>query len=430
VAIERVATLLQQIGALSERGSLLDAYPRPHPTAYVPLRRSRIARVLGFSIEPAFVEETLHRLGFRLEPGSPDTGTTGWTVAVPPWRVDVSREVDLIEEAARHRGYDAIPATFPDLTAPPPPPDARLARAAQIRRVLTAAGFSEATTFTFIERGAAEAFAEEAAVVPIANPLSEKFAVLRPAMVPGVLDSAAHNRRRAVPDVRLFEVGSRFAAGAPEQRALGIVWVGAAGAEHWSSKPRPADFFDIKGVVSRLVESFGIEGIWTPASAKGFVDGQTAALTADADGGTIPIGTVGRIDPAVARERGLPDGDAALAAEIDLDALARAAQPRDDLHVRPLPRHPAVVRDLSLVLDEALPAVAVRGTIQAAAPATLAEVRVFDRYRGPGVPDGSISLSLHLVFRAADRTLTDAEVQSAVDGIMAALARTHGAKRR
>ena len=113
-----------------------------------------------------------------------------------------------------------------------------------------------------------------------------------------------------------------------------------------------------------------------------------------------------------------------------MDALAKVARPRDDLHVTPLPRHPAIVRDLSIVVDEALPGMTVRGTIQAAAPPTLVDVRVFDRYRGPGVPEGTVSLSLHLTFRAPDRTLTDAEVESAMSAIVTALERAHGARRR
>ena len=276
LAIERFIRLLYQINAVAERGALIDRYPRPRPAPVIQFRRTRFARVLGFDVEPDAVEDILLRLGVQVETAVADTGESAWSVTVPPWRVDVTREVDLIEEVARHRGYDVIPVTFPELTVPPGPPDARLARAAVVRRTLTAAGFSEATTFTFIERAAALAFADESGIVPLANPLSEKFAVLRPAMVSAVLDSVAHNRRRGVADVRLFELGSRFSPVLGEQRALGIVWVGTATREHWSAKPRPADFFDLKGVVSRLCESIGVAASWQPDVQKGFEEGATA----------------------------------------------------------------------------------------------------------------------------------------------------------
>ena len=158
---------------------------------------------------------------------------------VPTGRIDVAREVDLIEEVARHHGYDRVPARFPVLVAPPPPNDPRSAQARHLRGVMTGAGFFEAMTFGFIAEAAAAPFAPAGDIVGIANPLSETFAVLRPSLIPGLLDGIGHNRRREQPDVRLFEIGARFSRAAGERRAIAFAWTGAADPPHWSAPPAP-----------------------------------------------------------------------------------------------------------------------------------------------------------------------------------------------
>ncbi len=158
------------------------------------------------------------------------------------------------------------------------------------------------------------------------------------------------------------------------------------------------------------------------------VAGQSAAVSAN---GT-PLGFAGLLTPAIADTRGAPRQDAIVVAELDLDALSAGANVQFDA-VRPLPKHPFVVRDLSIVVDDALPAEIIRGTIRAAGDGTIAPlvgVRIFDRYQGKGVPDGKISLSLRFTFQAPNRTLTDAEVQSSFDQLLAALVREHHAVQR
>jgi phenylalanyl-tRNA synthetase beta chain len=332
--------------------------------------------------------------------------------------------VDLIEEVGRHYGFDRLEAAFPPLTQPAPAPDARIGRDRTVRRVLTAAGLSEAVTFGFVESKAAAPFeATSADTVAIANPLSAKFDTLRPSLLPGLVDAVAHNRRHGRRDVALFEIGARFTAGG-ETRAVAIAWTGAA-SDHWKDGVRDVDFFDVKGVVERLAEAVGVTPGFSPAAPPYLVAGHGAAITA----GAAPLGVMGQLAPAIADGRGAPRQDAIFVAEIDLDAAWTARSERGDA-VQPLPRHPFVVRDLSIVVDDALPAEIIRGNILAAgaaAPAPMVSVRVFDRYAGKGVANGRVSLSLRLTFQASDRTLTDAEVQQSVELILAALVREHGA---
>src|SRR5262249_4771518 len=158
-------------------------------------------------------------------------------------------------EVGRHYGFDKLAATFPAMTAPAPRPDPCVPRDRAVRKVLTAAGLSEAVTFGFIEARAAETFAgtEAPAFVPIANPLSASFDTLRASLLPGLVDAVARNRRHGRRDVALFEIGTRFSS-AGETRGIGIAWTGSATPEHWSGAPREVDFFDVKGAIELLCE--------------------------------------------------------------------------------------------------------------------------------------------------------------------------------
>ncbi len=419
-AMERVCALLETIGAGRARGAVVDRHPVHAEPTVLRLRRDKIQGLLGAAIPDTDVKRILESLGFALRDSA-----QGWDVTVPTRRVDCVREVDLIEEIARHYGFDRLPVTFPALTSAPAPVDPRITRARHLRTVLTAAGFSEAVTFGFVGEAAAAPFAGEGDLVAIANPLSENFAVLRPSALPGLVDAVSHNRRREQRDVRLFEIGNRFSRSAGERRAVACAWTGVAGGDHWSGGAREVDFFDIKGVAQRICEAVRVEMQTEPHLEKWLVPGRTAAVVSN---GT-RVGVAGQLAPAIAETHGLPQGEAVYVAEIDLDALEEAAGSRE-VRVEPLPRYPSVTRDVSILLDDTLPSADVRTTIRAAAPPTLVRVREFDRYQGKGIPENKVSLSLRLTFRSSDRTLTDTEVQAAMDAVLAALKTEQGAVQR
>ena len=420
-ALARAASLLEQIGA-AQAGTMVDVYPSPRKPIAITLRASRIERVLGMVVPHADVPRILEPLGFAIT----SSDEASWTITVPSFRVDVVREIDLVEEVGRHHGFDRLPSTFPLLVAPQPPQDPRTERDRKIRHVLTAAGLSESMTFAFIERAAATPFCPDGfEPAAIANPLSEKFAVLRPSMLPGLIDSCSHNRRRGRKDVRLFETGSRFTQSG-EGRAVGIAWSGAGDLAHWSTQPRAVDFFDVKGCVEVLCSALGLGGFEFAPAAIGFLSpGRSAVIQA---GGTT-VATLGQLLPSIAEQRGFPVGEEVFVAELDLDAVASRAAV-DDLRTTSLPKFPSIVRDLSILLADTLPAAAVRGTIRSTAPSLLQSVVEFDRYQGKGIPEGRLSLSLRLTFRSAERTLTDDEVDGAMNEIVAALEREHAAQRR
>jgi phenylalanyl-tRNA synthetase beta chain len=418
--LARASSLLQQIGA-GRPGLMVDVYPAPRVDLELKLRASRITRVLGMEVPAEDVPRILMGLGFGIREYDP----TLWLVTVPSHRIDVTREVDLIEEVGRHHGFDNLPATFPTLVAAQPPVDAVIEHERRLRGLLTAAGLSESMTFAFIERAAAEPFCSDGfEPAALANPLSEKFAVLRPSLLPGLIDSVSHNRRRGRKDVRLFEVGRRFIASG-ESRALGLAWAGGTDV-HWSAPQRAVDFFDLKGAVDLVLEGLGVEGPEYGAAAVPYLaPGRTAVARAqDRD-----VAVLGQLDPRLAERRGLPPGEEIYVAEFDLDAIGSVAG-LAELRTESLPRYPSIVRDVSILVHEALPAGVVRGTIRSAAPDTLVSIVEFDRYHGTGVPDGRISLSLRLTFRSPERTLTDAEVEAAMAAVVAALEAGHDAQRR
>lgn len=426
VALQRAVALLQQMKGGSVRGGLVDVYPAPRQPRPIHLRRERLSRVLGLTVPDAEVLRILNGLAIETVPAG-----DGWDAAAPTFRVDLLREVDLIEEVGRHYGLDKLDDAFPPVERASAAPSPAIARERLARRTLLAAGLSEAITFGFIDTKAASAFApdgNDAAIVAVANPLSAKFDALRPSLLPGLIDAVAHNRRHGRRDVALFEIGARFTMSGGEVRALAFAWTGAASDEHWSGSGREVDFFDAKGVVERLTEALSVPVTFAAGRRAYLQDGQVADVLV---AGT-SVGVVGRVLPAVLDRAGAPRQDAVFVAELDLEALGRGVHASDEA-VQALPRYPFVVRDLSIVVGESLPAEIIRGTIQSAAEAQaapLAAIAFFDRYQGKGVPEGSLSLSVRLTFQAPDRTLTDSEVQRAFDTILTALATRHGAVQR
>jgi phenylalanyl-tRNA synthetase beta chain len=420
LAMRRACALLKASGSGAARGQVVDAYPAPIAPRVMPLRRAKLAGLLGAAIPDADVTAILTSLGFGVSPAA-----DGWSITVPTRRVDALREVDLIEEVARHYGFDRIPVTFPTLRTAPAAMDPRITRARHLRQVLTGAGFSEAVTFGFIAEAAAAPFAADGDIAPIQNPLSETFAVLRPSALPGLLDALAHNRRREQRDVRLFELGNVFSRTAGERQSLALAWTGGSDAPHWSGAVADVTFFDMKGTLDRVCRALSVTVTAVPHAERWLVPGQAAALMS----GDRRIGVFGRLPKTLAERHGLPGDDAVFVAELDLDAAGTAGV-SPTLRVVPLPRYPSVTRDVAVLVSDTLPAAELRATIRRAGPASLADIREFDRYQGKGVPDGKVSLALRLTFRAGDRTLTDGEVQSAMDAIVKALASEHNAVQR
>ena len=405
LALARIAHLAERIGAGTTRPGLIDRHPRRIPDRMVPFRAVRAAALLGAPVASEEARRILVGLGFA--PGRPESDAI--PVRVPTWRGDIAREVDLIEEVGRHTGLDRIPSTTP------PAQGAEGLRPAQrrerlMRDVLAGAGLDEVITYSFVP-----ADGPVAAGPALANPLSEDQKVLRGSLVwPGLMSVMRTNARQGRHDLRIFETGRVFdAQGGRERERLALLMTGAAGPPHPAERAREADFFDLEGALEVLCARLGLGPLSMDRSgAPEFLHpGQSATV---AIGGT-RVGYAGALDPQRAGEweaRG-----AVLVAELDLEPLASAPAVR----VRPLPRFPAVERDVSVLCPQDASAAEVFGLVRAAAGPRLVSAIVTARFDRPPVPAGQVSLTFRLQFQDPARTLTGDEVQSAMDAVTSAL---------
>jgi phenylalanyl-tRNA synthetase beta chain len=404
-ALARIAHLAEKIGAGTVRPGLIDRYVRPIPRRTVSFRTARATALLGAPVPVADARRILTGLGFAV--GKPESDAV--QVEVPTWRSDVAREVDLIEEVGRHQGLNRLPSTIP------PAGGAEGLRPGQVRDrrmrdVLAGAGLDEVITYSFVPAGG-----PVPAGPVLANPLSEDHKVLRTSLVwPGLLTVMRTNLRQSRADLRLFEIGRVFGnGGGGEGSRVALLLTGAAAPLHHSGKPRAADFFDLKGVIDVLAARLGVGRLdMARDGAPEFLHpGQSATIRL----GERTIGYAGALHPDRAAEweaRG-----PVFVAELDVEALPAASPVR----ARPMPRYPAVERDLSVLCDADSSAADVADVLRAAAGPRLQAAEVTARYDRAPVPPGRVSLTFRLVFQDPSRTLTGDEVQAAMDTVAAAL---------
>jgi phenylalanyl-tRNA synthetase beta chain len=394
-----------------------DDLPQPVP---VTLRRDRLRRVLGVMVADAEVSRIFTALGMRVE-DAPD----GWRVTAPSSRFDIEREEDLIEEVARIYGYDNIPTHTPagalTLAAAP---EARIDELA-LREQLAARGHYEAVNLSFVpaELLARWGFGDQG--VPLANPLSADLAIMRPSLLPGLVESLRHNRARQQERVRLFEVARVFAAGDPplETPSLAIAACGGAHAEQWGVPARALDFFDLKGDLDALIAWGGEPQRWSVHADQlpGWLHPGRGARVAH-DG--VTVGFLGALHPQLAKVLDL--GPDVHVLEVALDPLLTRRLPR----ARPVARFPSVRRDLALDLPEAVSWSQIERVVRDTLGAVLSELKLFDRYSGKGVEAGRKSLAMGLILQDASRTLTDDDADRCVRDAVAALESTCKAKLR
>jgi phenylalanyl-tRNA synthetase beta chain len=427
---DRAAALILQIAGGSA------ARPTEAAKAVAPGRRvessvARLNAILGASFPENDVLESLRRIAAEL------TGdAAAFSFAPPSWRRDLATANDLAEEAGRFLGYDEIPyrmAPMPARTARVTPVEAESRRA---RTALAALGLCEAYNYDLLSEKALAACRLSADAQPrVAKPLSEDWALMRPSLLPGLLKNAEHNLNRGADAVRFFEIGKAYAVRGTEVeerwRAAGVL-LGPVLDARWQPARSPrAGFHDAKACVEDLLAKAG-EVSW-----KGLADagaGKTPsdplfhpvnALRAVVNG--IPVATVGWLHPRVARAFSL-EREGAVIFDADLDWLAgREAAP---VKYREFSALPSSRRDIAIVVAETVPYGALEAAIRKAAGADLQGVEPFDVYQGKGVEPGKKSVAVRLTFGAADRTLTDAETAKAVEAVVAALGKEHGATLR
>ena len=405
-----VQLILETAGGQAVPG-VVDAYPQKHAPRLVSLRHSRCDKLLGIEISPAQQSGYLTRLG--LQPvGAPTSETC--TVRIPSFRVDLKQEIDLIEEVARMYGVDNLPTRAPSSQPGSNPFDAVHDHLAEARRLLTGIGLWETQGQTLLPESAAARVA--ARLVPLQNPLSGDMNVLRPSLLPGLLDALQRNVNRKQMDLALFEIGRVFtpAAAAPlEEKRLGIALTGQRQPLFWSGAERDAkiDIYDLKGLLEEFFAHYGVRGLTFTRHAEptGFYV-ESAAITL----GKQTVGELGQIQPALARKLDLRDP--VVVAELNLDLLLARRNPAKSY--KPLPAYPSIRRDVAMVVPETVTHEAVLAAVRAAKPQNLESVALFDVFRGKNIPAGQKSLAYAFVYRSAEKTLTDAEAGAAHDKVV------------
>lgn len=446
----RAADLMRRLAGGEVAPGVADAYPRPTERRKVRLTSPEVERILGMRFTSEEIERVLRSLGYEVERQGDDL-----VAVVPPWRVDVSLPADLVEDVIRIVGYDALPSTMPDGPLPETETSETWKRDAEIRRTMTGAGYVETIHYTLtnqakllrlqvgdlasldpLSRAAAERVLPlDVEPLPILNPLSAELEVMRTTAIGSLLDSLVANLRHQDRDVCLFELGRiylRREGDLPEERPVLTAVSGAyRSGRAWGSREE-VDFFDVKGVAEALLDRLHVgEGVYRPIRHTLLHPARAAAIALGSVGPDGQpdlervVGVVGEVSDEVRRAFDLDQRAFLLALDLSR-VVALAAGPRYEA----LPRYPAVVQDVALVLDEATPAESVERAIRQAGGALVRRVELFDVYQGDPIPAGKRSLAYHVVYQAPDRTLRDEEAAAVHARIERALAIGLGAQLR
>jgi phenylalanyl-tRNA synthetase beta chain len=408
LSTDRAAELILNSGGGQLVGDIVDVSVGRRDLAPIALQIPEVQRILGNHVSTPEMLGILTRLGFEYAAEREDG--TEYTLTIPSWRLDVEREIDVIEEVARVYGYDKFPNTLPSFTGGVIElPDA--AKDAKVRASLLGLGYDEAVSLTFISKQDAQQFST-APALELANPLSAEASAMRTSLVPGMLDMLAWNLNRGTSNVRLFESGhvyegstSNAADKSAEPRCLLFAAAGEALA-HNISRPqetRPLTFFDLKGDVEDLVRGFEHSAAIYDAQVPAYYHpGRSARVVLD---GT-PVGQFGQLHPDVAAARKLKQE--IWLAEFDLETLYALGlrEPR----YQPLPRYPTVERDFSFTFADS---VLFENVQQAVTHLKIAELRSFEPveiFRGGNVPAGKYSMLVRALFQSNERTLREEEV--------------------
>ncbi len=417
LALERACDLLAEWADGEVVLGRIDLYPQPLRETVIALRPARTNAILGTQLAEAAIAGSLRRLGLAV-----DMSAEPLSVTVPTFRPDLVKEIDLIEEVGRMIGYDTLPETLPPARGQGGG-DAPLGRlTAQLRTLLIGQGLSEALTHSL---AAPSVFNDPALAerrVTIRQALSAELSSLRQSLVPNLLDVLARNARQRQADIRLFEVGKVFALGDKpgqyqEPRRVAAVLTGPN-----------IDFFAAKGLVEALASALHLPSVtFTAEERPQMHPGRTASVLLEGQ----PLGFVAEVDPDAVQEH--LDVPAALGRvavfELDADLLLTYADP--PLHYAPLPRFPAISRDLAMIVDVNTPYGLIESTAREAVSAALTEsITLQSIYTGERVAAGKKSVALRLTFRAPDRTLTDAEVDAQVADAERLLGERVGAEKR
>lgn len=427
-AAARAAELIVQVAGGRIVPGCVDADAKPYVARTVPLRHSRLRQILGADIPAADIERLLTAIGFGLE----SAGSDAWTCTVPPFRPDVSREIDVIEEVVRLWGLDRLP--MPEqISLPPvaPKPDREGVLREAVRDALVGAGYAEVFCNSLMPLSLAETWAGDAArVLQTLNPISQDMAALRPSLMPNALQTLRHNQANGQFFPRVFEMGHVFGAasyptlvpGVDERENVVAFVQGPANEAHWHVPSRPTDVYDVLGLLPVLSRTLRLPLEVRPEEP----DARFSQRVSVVSGKTV-VGAAGVLEPARVREAGIEG--AVFGMELELSALLRLALQVPTVRYSAFSRFPTVERDLAFLIPTEVAVGDVLRIIRQRGGAFLRDVSVFDVYAGDKLPPNMRSVAFRLIF-GADKTLKDVEVEKAVHNVIQVVSRQFGAQHR
>jgi phenylalanyl-tRNA synthetase beta chain len=413
--MERATSLLLSIVG-GHAGPVVEAVSDTHLPVreQVVLRRERLDRVLGHSIDDAQVTEILQRLGLDV---SFENGQ--WQANAPSYRFDIAIEEDLIEEVARVYGYNNIPNNAPTGSLAMLPSQESRLPLAQFKHVLLQRGYSETITYSFVDPKHQQALFPDIAGLVLPHPISSEMSVMRVSLWPGLLQAVSYNQKRQQPRVRLFETGLRFIPdeqgenGLRQEPMLAGVIAGNQLEQHWDGKDQAVDFYDVKGDVESVLQASGL------VADVDFVVAQHSALhpgqSAEIRLGDQLIGWLGAIHPQFEKSLGL--AGRTFVFELFIEQI----QSRQLPEAQAISKYPANRRDIAIVVDESINLGDIRRYVEKIGVNQLVHLNLFDVYRGKGIEPNKKSLALSLTLQDNSKTLEEAEIQSAVDKVVAGL---------
>lgn len=426
----RAVVLIAEITGGEVAKGVIDCYPSPLPRSEIGLRWAKVNALLGMKLEREEVKEILKSLRIEVKE---DKGEE-WVVSPPTYRGDITREIDLIEEIGRLKGYDSIPVQTPKMWVLPFRKRREEEMEERAKGVLVGLGFYEVITYSFISPQSIQILGlpdDDPRLRPLAllNPLTEEQSVMRTTLLPGLLGTARYNLSHKNRDLKIFELREIYSPkegeGLPEEsKSLAGLVMGAFTGGGWSVSPKEVDFYDVKGCVERLLVELG-------ASSPTFTTGEGIPYLHPSMGAVIRlqgegVGVLGELHPEVAEAYDLPSG----VYIFELDLLPLLSFFRREIEFTPLPRFPSVDRDVAVVVDEQMSAEEIAEVIRGVGNRFMESVDVFDYYRGDPIASGQKGLALRIGYRSPERTLIDEEVNGFHHEVLERLKEVPGLKIR
>jgi phenylalanyl-tRNA synthetase beta chain len=422
-ALDRASELMRKIAEGEVAKGRIDVYPTPIQPKEVKLSLKRLSSILGTSIETEKVTKIIK--GLEIETLSVRDGEM--SLCIPTFRVDLTREIDLIEEVARHYGYNRIPTTLPVVQMKTDVLNREKILENRAKDILTSLGFLEVINYSFEDPEFLSLF-NGIKPLRILNPLSKEGSVMRTNLVSGIIRNVVLNLNRQVQDIRIFETGKVYIpreSGLPKEiRKIAVAAAGRRQVELWDKEE--IDFFYLKGVLERLLEAFSIaqKTRFEEAPQIRFLHpGKSARVLV----GDEEVGFLGELSPDFRERLGI--SKPVYLFEIDLEKLSDLEK-ETKKKFTPLPKFPSVRRDIALIVDENLPVGEILGEIRKVESNLIEEVAVFDVFRGGSIEKGKKSVAISIILRAADKTLTDEEANTVQVNILSRLQLALGAELR